>query len=56
MHVYDRVTEVYYRQPCPTALAAEGESARANFSPTGDKILWYVPGLQQPIVLENPLR
>ncbi len=55
VHIYDRRTEVYHRQPCPEALAAARETARPMFTPTADQVLWHLPSTAKPIQLANPL-
>ncbi|MCF8017330.1 MAG: right-handed parallel beta-helix repeat-containing protein [Chromatiaceae bacterium] len=55
VHLYDRASQVYHRQPCPTALAESSEFARPRFSDESDQILWFLPAPAQPIMLRNPL-
>lgn len=56
VHLYDRRTEVYHRQPCPQALAAANESSRPMFNLAADTLLWHLPGQAQPVRLVNPLQ
>ncbi|MEA1053638.1 hypothetical protein U5801_28095 [Lamprobacter modestohalophilus] len=55
VHLFDRDTAVYHRQPCPDALAGAPEQARPMFSPNGDELLWTVPGQAEPLRLPNVL-
>ncbi|NEX18481.1 MAG: hypothetical protein C1943_18250 [Halochromatium sp.] len=55
IHLYDRTTQVYHRQPCPPALAEASEQARPAFSPRGDQLQWWLPGQARPLTLRNPL-
>jgi len=55
VHVFDRETDVYHRQPCPNVLATERERARPQFSPEADQVLWFLPGEGELLRLANPL-
>ncbi|NEX15358.1 MAG: hypothetical protein C1943_01660 [Halochromatium sp.] len=55
VHLYDRQTAVYQRQPCPDALAAAPEQARPVFSLAGDQLQWLLPGQTHALTLSNPL-
>jgi hypothetical protein len=55
VHLYDRDTQVYHRQPCPEALARAADSARPAFSAEADLLHWHLPGQAEPITLDNPL-
>ena len=53
VHFYDRTTDVYHRQRCPEELATASELARPMFSPSGDAVLWMLPGQAQPVSTPN---
>jgi hypothetical protein len=55
VHLYDRATQVYHRQPCPAPLADAHEIARPVFTADGTQLLWYLPAQADPIALANPL-
>ncbi|MBK1723023.1 hypothetical protein CKO23_12285 [Thiocystis violacea] len=55
VHVYDRDQAQYQRTPCPEALADNAESARPYFSPDAAELNWYLPGVDLPVVVPNPL-
>ncbi|MCF8004503.1 MAG: hypothetical protein K9L32_09915, partial [Chromatiaceae bacterium] len=55
VHLYDRETEVYHRQPCPGKLATAGETLRPAFSPNADLLYWHLPKQAEPVMLTNPL-
>lgn len=55
VHLYDRTTEVYHRQPCPARLAEQSETARPIFSPDARSLDWLLPGQPAPLTLSNPL-
>lgn len=56
VHLYDRQTEVYHRQPCPAALAASTELIRPRFVAGSESVHWHLPDGAEPIVTLNPLR
>ena len=55
VHLYDRDSGRYRREPCPEALAAGPETARPYFSADGTQVEWYLPGAVGPVVVPNPL-
>lgn len=55
VHLYDRRTQVYHRQPCPAALANASESARPEFSADGTTVHWQLSTQDERILLANPL-
>ena len=55
VHLYDRDSGRYRREPCPEALAAGPETARPYFSADGTQVEWYLPGAVDPVVVPNPL-
>ena len=55
VHVYDRDTGRYRRAPCPSELAADSESARSYFSADDSGVWWYLPGMEAPVIVPNPL-
>ena len=55
VHLYDRATQVYHRQPCPQTLAESSELARPVFTSAGDQIQWFLPGQSQPLTVRNLL-
>jgi len=56
VHLYDRDSRRYQREPCPAALAAASETVRPHFSDDGAQVTWDVPGQNTPISVSNPLR
>ncbi|MBK5941009.1 TolB family protein [Halochromatium roseum] len=57
VHLYDRETEVYHRQPCPAASASPSDEAslRGVFTEDAQRLEWSLPGVVEPIRLSNPL-
>jgi hypothetical protein len=56
VYLYDRDTGWFERAACPEALAADPESARSAFSADGAQVEWLVPGIDEPVVVPNPLQ
>jgi hypothetical protein len=56
VHFYDRDSTRSQRQRCPAALTAAGEDARPHFSADDTQVVWDLPGLDEPVVVPNPLR
>lgn len=55
VHIFDRDTEAYHRQPCPQALTSATEESRAAFSTDGNELYWLLPDQIEPITVSNPL-
>jgi YD repeat-containing protein len=55
VHLYDRDSGRYRREPCPAELAAGPETARPYFSADGAQVEWYLPGAFDPVVMPNSL-
>jgi Tol biopolymer transport system component len=55
VHIYDRETDLYHRQPCPEVLANSSSRARPMFSQGSDEIHWHLPNQAHPVIIPNPL-
>jgi hypothetical protein len=55
VYFYDRDTGAFERADCPELLAADPEAARPAFSADGAQVEWFLPGLDTPVVVPNPL-
>ncbi|NEX16043.1 MAG: hypothetical protein C1943_05260 [Halochromatium sp.] len=55
VHLYDRQTAVYQRQPCTDALAAAPEQTRPVFTVDGQTLHWHLPQTDEPVPFRNPL-
>lgn len=56
LHFYDRETARYQRLSCPDALTNDPESARPYFSTDGAQVNWLLFGVEEPVVVPNPLQ
>lgn len=56
VHFYDRETARYERLTCPDALAADPEAARPSFSADGSQVSWFLFGVDEAVVVPNPLQ
>ena len=55
VHFFDRDTARYQQLTCPEALASAPEAARPSFSADGTQLIWFFFGVEETVVVPNPL-